>query len=536
MRIILNEMMLLQIVVLIASIFCIQSVIISTPNGDILGVSSNKTDIYLGIRYGEIATRWLEATLPGSWNDTLNATEFGPICYQYGPFKQPQSNMTESEDCLFLNIWVPKVNNSSLPVRVWLHGGGYAAGDSNDYDGENLAYLSQSIIVTLNYRLGLFGFFPLPNLPTRNVGLLDQQLALRWIQENILSFGGDQTNVMLFGQSAGGGSVLAHFIMESSWPLYSSILLESAGPFHLPDCQQSETTNLKLLETGFPECQSNLTCFQQLNASKFYQELTMNWVTLWPCIGQQSQLKEQTLPSIRKGLFNKNVNILGGFNANEGQSVAFIFNQFNETITSTRYYDLGQQYQIPSELINRYDPTTTADKDYFNAFAWLFGDYHLTCPNLYLFNYLASMTSSSIYVYFFIHPTENWPFAPLNFNATHLTEIPYVFQNHFAFTQLTPDETDLSLKIIDYFTSFHLSKQPWTSYKNNQTIQILDIGNDTMKTQSGFDKQLIERCSFVLKYLDSDDCHAYSTEQQCLTIAHCQWYGDHCDEKSTSSA
>ena len=93
----------------------------------------------------------------------------------------------------------------------------------------------------------------------------------------------------------------------------------------------------------------------------------MNWVTLWPCIGQQSQLKEQTLPSIRKGLFNKNVNILGGFNANEGQSVTLTFNQFNKQFTSTRYYDLGQQYQIPSELINRYDPTTTADKDYFNA-------------------------------------------------------------------------------------------------------------------------------------------------------------------------
>ena len=209
-------MLLLHVVVLIGSISGIQSVIISTPNGNILGVSSNNTDIYLGIRYGEIATRWLEAGLPGPWNDTLNATEFGSICYQYGPFKQPQPTMTESENCLYLNIWVPKSTNSSLPVRVWLHGGGYAAGASNDYDGENLAYFSQSIIVTLNYRWGLFGFFPLPDIPIRNVGLLDQQLVLRWIQENIPSFGGDPTNVMLFGESAGGGSVLAHFIMEST--------------------------------------------------------------------------------------------------------------------------------------------------------------------------------------------------------------------------------------------------------------------------------------------------------------------------------
>ena len=105
--------------------------------------------------------------------------------------------LPESEDCLFLNIWVPKTNNSLLPVRVWFHGGGYTAGYSNDYDGENLADLSQSIIVTINYRLGIFGFFPLPDLSTRNLGWIDQQLALQWIQENIPSFGGDNKNVML---------------------------------------------------------------------------------------------------------------------------------------------------------------------------------------------------------------------------------------------------------------------------------------------------------------------------------------------------
>ena len=531
MHVILNEMSLFRLLILTTSILAAQTVITPTPHGSILGFSSNQTNIYLGIRYGHIPARWLPAVLPAPWNDTLNATEFGPICHQYGPFQQPQP-LIESEDCLFLNIWVPETNHSALPVRVWLHGGGYTAGFSNDYDGENLAHLSQSIIVTINYRLGVFGFFALPYLTVHNLGWIDQQLAFRWIQENIPSFGGDQNNVMIFGQSAGGGSVGAHLLMESSWSLYSSLVLQSAGPFRLSDCREDEERNLHLLNTTFPECQASLACFQQLNASRFYQELTMNWISLWPCIGEQSQLLEQPITLARKGLFNKKAKILGGFNSNEGQSVAFIFNQFNTSISSARYRDLAEQYQIPSELINRYDPTTT-DKNYFNAFAWLFGDYYIHCPNFYLFNHVST---SSIYVYLFIHPSENWAFTPLHFNATHLTEIPYVFHNQFASTQFTPSESNLSLTMIDYFASFHRSEQPWPPYRSNQTIILLDIGDGPMKFQFNFDAQLIERCSFILKYIDSDDCHAYFTEQECLNITHCRWRDEHCEEMSTSSA
>jgi len=158
------------------------------------------------------------------------------------------------------------------------------------------------------------------------------------------------------------------------------------------------------------------------------------------------------------------------------------------------------------------------------------------CPNLYLFNHVANLSPSSIYLYLFTHPTENWAFSPLNFNATHLTEIPYVFNNHFGLAQLTPPETNLSLKVIDYFTSFHLSKQPWPSYKINQTILLFDIGNEGIKTQLGYGEQLIERCSIILKYLDSEDCHGYLTEQDCSNIKHCQWIGNHCDTIPTSSA
>ena len=90
-----------------------------------------------------------------------------------------------------------------------------------------------------------------------------------------------------------------------------------------------------------------------------------------------------------------------------------------------------------------------------------------------------------------------------------MTEIPYVFHNQFAYTEFTPAQANLSLKLIEHFTSFHLSEKPWPSYNMNQTILLFDINDGEMKTQFGFDKQLIERCSIILKYLDSDDCRDY---------------------------
>ncbi|CAF2868894.1 unnamed protein product [Rotaria sp. Silwood2] len=524
-----------SLLIFTACIFAIQCVVTQTPSGDILGSTSDGVDIYLGIRYGEFSERWTPAKLPSSWTGTQTATAFGPICHQFGPYNQPFM-FTESEHCLFLNLWVPITRNSSLlPVRLWLHGGGYTAGSSNDYDPRNLARLSQSIIVTINYRLGIFGFFPLAAVETRNIGWLDQQLALQWVQENIASFDGDKTNVMLFGQSAGGGSTIAHLLIQSSWSLYSSAILQSSGPFRYDTCQVREQINLKLLETSFPECQSNINCFRQLNASLFYEKLTVNWVTLWPCIGERSQLNEQPLALIRKGDFNKKASIIGGMNTNEGQTSVLTFNQFNMAINSSQYYPWATQYRIPDNLAELYDPTTT-DKDYFTALTWLFGDYYIHCPTFFLFDYLAAW-SSSIYAYFFVHATETWAFTTFHFNASHLTEIPYVFNNDFAATRFTPAEANLSLKLVRYFTAFHLKEQPWLSYKIGQTVLVFNISNNnTMETQTGFGKRLIERCPIMLKYVDSDNCHAYLTEQECSNFEHCRWSGHQCDFSSTSSA
>jgi carboxylesterase type B len=194
-------------------------------------------ETYLGIPYAETtggANRWRPPVPKGAWAGVFDATAYGPIC--------PQDKAT-NEDCLSLNIFTPASSVSSgmnstsapsdsaarFPVAVWIHGGGFMSGASSlpIYRGDVYASTTNTVVVTLNYRLGALGFLAGTAQLTGNYGLLDQQLALTWVQKNIASFGGDPDAVTLFGQSAGGISVLTHLVMPSSAGLFQRVLIES---------------------------------------------------------------------------------------------------------------------------------------------------------------------------------------------------------------------------------------------------------------------------------------------------------------------
>uniref|UniRef100_A0A0N4ZSC7 COesterase domain-containing protein n=1 Tax=Parastrongyloides trichosuri TaxID=131310 RepID=A0A0N4ZSC7_PARTI len=179
-----------------------------------------KYDVYLGIPYakppvGEL--RFEKPEEPNKWNETLDTKKYGAQCLQ---LTREDIFLETKEDCLFLNIIQPKVDNKKLPVLVWIHGGGYSLGSSNIYDYKNLieSFASQEIImVTLNYRLGILGFPSLgDNTMPGNYGYWDQQLALKFIYDNIGNFNGDQTKLTIFGLSAGSGSVGALSISPHS--------------------------------------------------------------------------------------------------------------------------------------------------------------------------------------------------------------------------------------------------------------------------------------------------------------------------------
>lgn len=167
----------------------------------------------------------------GSWDETLEGRDFGPSCMQgHSAFFADVPNKDLSEDCLFLNIYVPSdaSPNGSLPVMVWIHGGAFLYGQGMFYNASNLASVANVVVVTLNYRLGLLGFFTLNDPVARgNYGIYDQILALQWIKDHIVSFGGDPISITIFGESAGGISTSLLSLIPSNKGLFKRVISQS---------------------------------------------------------------------------------------------------------------------------------------------------------------------------------------------------------------------------------------------------------------------------------------------------------------------
>jgi len=216
---------------------------INTKKGVIKGVVENGIEVFKGIPFatapvGEL--RWQAPQPPKSWDGIRMADKFSPICMQIGMYPKDSPLEEMSEDCLYLNIWKPqKTNSSKLPVMVWFYGGGLVNGSASTpiYSGENLAK-QDVIVVTANYRLGALGFLAHPELSKEtaynssgNYGLLDMIATLQWIQENIESFGGDASNITLFGQSSGAISISALIASPLTKDLFHKAIGQSGGLF-----------------------------------------------------------------------------------------------------------------------------------------------------------------------------------------------------------------------------------------------------------------------------------------------------------------
>lgn len=217
--------------------------VVNTAEGPVRGYTKNGVDIFLGIPYAAPPVgnlRWRPPQPVRHWTAPLNATHYGKTCpqiYELGVFAAPTST---SEDCLYLNVFTTGESHSKKPVIVWIHGGGNFDGESNDYDGSKLAtggsIGTPTVVVTLNYRLNMFGFFSHPAInaeghPWGNYGILDQQSVLSWVQRNIAAFGGDPTRVALGGQSAGAQDTAANVLSPLANGLFNRAIVQSTPGF-----------------------------------------------------------------------------------------------------------------------------------------------------------------------------------------------------------------------------------------------------------------------------------------------------------------
>ncbi|RLT94784.1 carboxylesterase/lipase family protein [Ketobacter sp.] len=390
---------------------------------------------FLGIPYAQPPVGELRFQPPkpaARWHGDLDATAFGPSCMQNPGALSASGEL--SEDCLTLNVYSPQdPRHGSLPVMVFIHGGAFVAGGSNQYDGWRLAQEYGVVVVTLNYRLGALGFLSHPELDQEmgvpqsgNMALKDQQLALQWVQQNIAAFGGDPKQVTLFGESAGSMSTCVHMVAPGSQNLAAQFIMESAvcvGGLPVNTRQQSDSVSEALLQTFCGEGVDRLSCLRQVPA-----EALVAWGADagifgagWsPTVVPDSNiLPAQPVQLIASGQYNPGP-ILVGTNRNEwglfqligaAPSVSTI-DEFNQYIAAT--------YPPPlvTPLQALYAP---ASDDLANSkLVELMTDQVFRCPTRNLARLTQAM-GSSVWLYSFDLPP-----------AFHAMELPYVFGNPSA--------------------------------------------------------------------------------------------------------
>ena len=245
--------------------------IVSVETGKLQGVAatgSNPVQIFSGIPYAKPPVgdlRWREPRAADRWDGVRAADQFGPRCMQRHMwddmfFRSPSA----SEDCLYLNVWTPanlsKAASAKLPVLVYIYGGGFIAGTSDEprYDGAAMAARG-IVVVTVNYRLGIFGFFAHPQLTgesshhaSGNYGLLDQAAAVAWVKRNIAAFGGDPKRITVGGESAGSMSVSGMMVSPLTRTLIAGVIGESGSamePLHVAPLAEAEKKGMDFAES-----------------------------------------------------------------------------------------------------------------------------------------------------------------------------------------------------------------------------------------------------------------------------------------------
>lgn len=220
---------------------------VTVEGGTLAGTRADDLNVFRGIRYAAPPVgglRWRPPLPPAAWDGVRVADAFGADCPQPSNPRWPQGEVERAEDCLYLNVWAPADSDRPLPVMVWLHGGAHRIGSGSlaYYNGAGLARRG-AVVVTVNYRLGLLGYFAHPAInegESGNYGLLDEMAALRWVRDNIAAFGGDPDNLTVFGQSAGAVDIQHLMVIDAARGLFDKAIIQSGGGWAVPKSRRGQ--------------------------------------------------------------------------------------------------------------------------------------------------------------------------------------------------------------------------------------------------------------------------------------------------------
>lgn len=310
-------------------------IIVDTRYGKLKGTTENGLYVFKGIPYASPPTgekRWLPPQPPVPWSGIRDATDYATIAPQpesrLGMISEFEAPEPQSEDCLFLNIWTPGLDNSRRPVMFWIHGGAFSMGSGSQpmYRGGELAKAGNIVLVTINYRLGVLGFLNLNEVTggripaTGNEGLLDQIQALKWVKENIIAFGGDPENITIFGESAGGMSIGCLLAMPAAKGLFKKAIIESTvGDMAMSLESAVKTARVFLDIIGIsPDDVSSLRSLKVEQLLQAHQELAMKTGGMAPVIpvADGKVLPDFPLKVLRKG-FAREIPVIVGNNLDE---------------------------------------------------------------------------------------------------------------------------------------------------------------------------------------------------------------------------
>jgi para-nitrobenzyl esterase len=478
---------------------------IHTQNGELTGlVEKSGVRSFKGIPYaappvGDL--RWKEPQPAKNWQGTREAKKFGPKAMQYNVFGDMKFRSDgTSEDCLYLNVWAPNDDRKGLPVLVYFYGGGFVAGDGSElrYDGESMA-AKGIVVVTVNYRLGVFGFMAHPELTAEsphyasgNYGLLDQAAALLWVSKNISGFGGDQTRITIAGESAGSVSVSALMASPLSRDLLSGAIGESGavlGTLPAVPLSKGEQTGVDFANSLGLHSLAELRAMASdslLNASKKFGVFKFS-VTADGYFFPKSPYAiydagEQAHIPLLAGWNSQEVDyhgIMGGEQPTKENFMKVVQKFYGDSARAAlKYYDAATDEEVKQVA-------TDLASDRFIAFStWKWIDEQNKTGGKQVFRYLFSRA------------------RPGETGAVHSAEIEYAMGNLATNTSYawTPDDYSVSATMEEYFANFIKNANPnanglpmWPAINSSRIVPVMHID---VKTQLQLDRHH-ERYQFL---------------------------------------